>query len=67
MDGGTASEYSTAERPTVTRVVDERGEELAIDGPVVIGDRRGRFEVSVAMPADCAVTINARISSDETD
>lgn len=67
MDGGTASEYSTAERPTVTRIVDEGGEELAIDGPVVIGDRRGKFEVSVAMPADCAVTMTARISSDETD
>ena len=65
MDGGTTSEAPNAARPTVTRVVDEHGEELAIDGPVIIGDRRGRFEVSVAMPADCAVTMSARISSDE--
>lgn len=67
MDGGTASESATAARPTVTRVVDEHGQNLGVDGPVAIGEGRGRFEVSVAMPADCAVTMTARLSSDEAN
>ncbi|OCC24343.1 hypothetical protein MB02_07085 [Croceicoccus estronivorus] len=65
MDGGTASESSTAERPTIMRVVDEHGEALAVDRTVALGGRRGRFQVSVRMPEDCAVTMTARISSDE--
>jgi hypothetical protein len=65
MDGGTASETWSITPPRITRIVDEDGEELGADAPDLLGDRRGRFEVSVAMPADCAVTLAARISPDE--
>lgn len=67
MDGGTASETASGARPTIARVVDEDGSDLAFDDTVFLGDRRGRFEVSVAMPADCAVTMTARISSEEAE
>lgn len=65
LDGGTASEAASAARPTITRIVDENGNDLGPDGPVQLGERRGRFEVSVAMPTDCAVTMTARVSVDE--
>lgn len=65
MDGGTASETASAARPTIVRIVDEHGDELGLDEPILLGDRRGRFEVSVAMPADCAVTVIARIGPEE--
>lgn len=66
MDGGTASEALSTARPTIIRIVNEHGENLSLDGPVQLGERRGRFEVSVAMPTDCAVTMTARVSIDET-
>lgn len=65
MDGGTASETASAARPTIVRIVDEHDDELGLDEPILLGDKRGRLEVSVAMPADCAVTLIARIGREE--
>ena len=65
MDGGTASETASSERPAIMRVVDDQGLEVGPGGHLYLGDRRGRFEVSVSMPADCAVTVTARLSSED--
>lgn len=65
MDGGTAAEAASAARPTIVQVVDENGEELNNISPIPLGTKRGAFEVSVAMPQDCAVTLAARLVARE--
>ncbi|AOO80308.1 hypothetical protein [Bosea vaviloviae] len=63
MDGGIAADVSSIARPTVLAVRDEAGDLFRETARVEIGGRAGRFEVSVVMPSDCAVTLGARLVS----
>lgn len=63
MDGGTAAEAPSTVKPRVLDARNELGESLGSGTRIEIGDRVGRFEVAVAMPSDCAVTLGARLSA----
>lgn len=61
MDGGTAAEARSSTGPRVLGVRDDTGETVG-DGPrIAIGNQGGRFEVTVSMPPDCAVTLAAHL------
>lgn len=63
MDGGAAAGPTVAPPPRIVSVRNEMADEIGGSSRAGLGNRDGRFEVRIAMPADCAVTLGVRLDA----